>query len=51
MGHMKTTRVMGVFLLGCVLGAFSAFGVNYVQGLDQRLHNVENYLAAVSAGR
>ena len=38
-----------LFVLSFALGVASASGVAYVQHQDQRISNIENYLAAVSA--
>ena len=51
MGNLMAIRIVGWFALGLVVGLVTAFGVGYVQGIEQRVHNIENYLAVVSAGR
>lgn len=38
-----------LFLLSFALGVATAAGVAFVQHQDQRITNIENYLAAVSA--
>ena len=44
----KTTFVLA-FMLSFVLGVGAAIATAYVQHQDQRISNIENYLAAVSA--
>ena len=50
MEYGLTKLAVGLLVvLACVLGVGASAAVGYVQHQDQRISNIENYLAAVSA--